>query len=76
MNEEATVMENQKNHEIIRDALIAQDRTNRWLIERLKEHDIFWKDTQISNRLSGYIEFKNKELKAINKILKLKLKFD
>ena len=55
----------------IKDALEADKRTNRWLMDELKDHNIELNDTQMSNRLNGVHEFSFDEAAACIKILKI-----
>lgn len=58
-------------HTVIKQALDAEERTNRWLIDKLKDYGIELNDTQMSNRLKGHIEFTYDEATACIKILKI-----
>lgn len=55
----------------IKEALEAEKRTNRWLMDELKEHKVELNDTQMSNRLNGIHEFSFDEAAACIKILKI-----
>ncbi len=53
------------------DSALTKDRlTRRWLMEKLKEYDVILSDTQLSNRCTGYIQFVDEEMKAIEKVFK------
>ncbi len=51
-------------------ALYHSKNTRRWLMDELKEFGIDLSDTQISNRCTGYIQFKKDEMKAIENVFK------
>lgn len=55
----------------ISEALKADKRTNRWLMDELKDYGFYLTDTQMSNRLSGIIDFTFDEAAACVKILKI-----
>lgn len=55
----------------ISEALESEKRTNRWLMDELKEYGFELNDTQMSNRLSGRVEFSFDEAAACVKILKI-----
>lgn len=53
------------------DAALAKSRnTRRWLMKELLDYDIDLTDTALSNRCTGYIDFKDDEMVAIVKIFK------
>lgn len=74
MSEVLDIKENRS--EIIEKALKERGSTKRWLAKQLEEYDIFLADSMLSNRFQGRYNWKKEELKAINKILKLRLKVD
>lgn len=53
--------------------ITADQRSNRWLLSKLKEEGIILTDTQISNRIKNIHSFKEQEVIAVSKILKIKL---
>lgn len=62
---------------IILEALKKNGSTRRWLLDKLNgEFGFKLTDSMLSNRFQGRYKWKNSELKAINKILKLKLNVD
>ena len=69
-------MANKKNEipvatfgELVDQELDKRGSTRRWLMAQLKEIGLELTDTQLSNRCTGFIEFKDEEKIKINKIL-------
>jgi hypothetical protein len=58
-------------HTKIKNAKDKDSRSNRWLLDKLKDYSISLNDTQISNRLNGYISFSIAEIQACSKIFKI-----
>ena len=57
--------------EKVSEKLKSEERTNRWLISKLKEVDVEMTDTQLSNRLNEINQFKEDEVSAISKIFNI-----
>jgi hypothetical protein len=51
-------------------ALYKSKNTRRWLMGQLKSFDVDFTDTQLSNRCTGYIPFREDEMIAIEKVFK------
>ena len=58
--------------EKVSDKLNSEERTNRWLISKLKEIGVDMTDTQLSNRLKEINSFRDEEVTAISKIFEIK----
>ena len=58
--------------EKVSEKLASEQRTNRWLISKLKEIGVDMTDTQLSNRLKEINQFKEEEIAAISKIFGIK----
>jgi arginine repressor len=56
----------------VSEKLSSEQRTNRWLISKLKEIGVDMTDTQLSNRLKEINHFKEEEIAAISKIFGFK----
>jgi len=56
----------------VSEKLSSEQRTNRWLISKLKEIGVEMTDTQLSNRLNEINHFKEEETAAISKIFGFK----
>lgn len=64
------------NAKEVRKALVDMDMSQRDLFFAMRNEGVKISETIISNRLNGITKFSEKEIKAINKILNLKLKTD
>ena len=51
-------------------ALYKSKNTRRWLMGELKDFDVDFTDTQLSNRCTGYVPFQEDEMTAIEKVFK------
>lgn len=49
--------------------LLNEGRTQRWLLKKLQEKDFFIAQTQLSNRINGFVPFKEIEKSIINEVL-------
>lgn len=57
--------------EKVSEKLTLEERTNRWLISKLKDIGVEMTDTQLSNRLKEINSFKDDEISAISKIFEI-----